>query len=289
MDQSFENLLTVRQVVWVLVAIPWGALKIRGATAQLPRDIFEQENDWTFGQIVPVLLLVVPIFGTIIHLASNGTGSDPSGGHDHETPGAGAHGAHGARKPYPFATQNSELHEILTDDYSSRARWLWPSLGGLFLSAAYFTYEAFSHNFGFAKGPEAYGSLVEVWFTRMGLLWYIIFGLPCILSNTVAIGLALDAWFESPSKLATRAKIAAYQVLAILMATAYAVAWLFLVYFGFQSYLFKGLYVSDKFVDKIGLHVLTCMIMALLYYGFYLLVAFSVRLSVWKGTQDSIY
>lgn len=172
----------------------WGGFKIIGATAQLPQDIFEQENQWTFGQIVPVLLLAVPIFGTIIHLASSSTVSDPSDGQDNETPEAVASGAH---KPYPFTTQSSELPESLTDAYSSRALWLWPSLVGFFLSTAYFAFEVFSNNFGITRGMRPYGSLVEVWFTHLGLLWYIIFGLPFMLSNTVAIGLALDAWLEA--------------------------------------------------------------------------------------------
>lgn len=106
-----ESSLTVLQVIWILFAIVWGGFKIIGATAQLPRDIFEQENQWTFGLIVPVLLLAVPIFGTIIHLASNWTASDPSDGHDHDTPNAVESGP---RKPYPFTTQSSELPEPLT-------------------------------------------------------------------------------------------------------------------------------------------------------------------------------
>lgn len=263
----------MQQVIWLLVAILWGTLKTRGATAQLPQDIFEQENDWTFGQIVPVLLLAVPIFATIIHLASNWSNPDCSNRHHHGISSIEI------RRPYPFAIQSSELPEGLTAAYTSRTRWLWPSLVGLFVSTTYFTHEAFSQNFDFGQGLKADGSLVDVWFTQYGLFWYMVLGLPCTLSNAVAIGLALDAWFESPSKLVTLFKIAVYQLFVIFLAVAYAVAWFFLVYLGYQSYLFEGLSMSDNVAEKIFLHILTCILMALLYYGFYLVVAFSVNVS----------
>lgn len=269
-------------MIWLLVAILWGTLKTRGATAQLPQDIFEQENDWTFGQIVPVLLLAVPIFATIIHLTFNWSNPDYSDRPHHCMP------SFEICRSYPFATHSSELPKDLTATYTSRTRWLWPSLVGLFVSTTYFTHEAFSQNFDFGQGLKADGSLVDVWFTRYGLLWYMTLGLPCTLSNAVAIGLALDAWFESPSKLVTLFKIAVYQLFVIFLAVAYAVAWFFLVYLGYQSYLFEGLSMSDNVVDKIFLHILTCMLMAFLYYGFYLVVAFSVPVSIRKGTQDSI-
>lgn len=262
------------QVIWILLAIVWGGFKIIGATAQLPRDIFEQENQWTFGQIVPVLLLAVPIFGTIIHLASNTTASDPSDGHEHETANPVASGA---RKPYPFTAQNSELPETLTDAYSFRALWLWPSLVGFFLSTAYFAFEVFSNNFGITRGMRPYGSLVEVWFTHLGLLWYIIFGLPCLLSNTVAIGLALDAWLERPSKFVTRARTFVYLFLVTLMALGSVSAWLWLVFLNYQSYLFEGLHMSDNITDWILLHIIRCLLMNFLYYIFYLLIAFTVH------------
>lgn len=282
MNLLVETTLTVEQVIWLLVAVLWGTFKIRGATAQLPQDIFAKENDWTFGQIVPVLLLVVPMFATIINFASDEINPECLDQDGHGISSVGM------SRAYPFATHSSELPDTLTATYTSRARWLWPSLVGLLLSTTYFTYEVFSQNFDFAKGLEAHGSLVEVWVTRFGLLWYMILGLPCTLSNTVAIGLALDAWFESPRKLVTRTKIATYQILVIFLAVAYSVAWLFLVYFGFQSYLFPGLYVSDNFVDKIFLHIFTCMLVAILYYGLYFVVAFSVRVPIRKGTQHGV-
>jgi hypothetical protein len=73
------------------MAIAWGTLNIRGAAAQLPQDIFEQENEWAFGQIVPVLLLAVPIFATIVNFASSGAIPDnwDEHDHDHDTSGAG--------------------------------------------------------------------------------------------------------------------------------------------------------------------------------------------------------
>lgn len=280
MTVQADTLLTVKQIIWSLVAVLWGTLKIRDATAQVPQYIFEQENNWTFGQIVPALLLAIPIFSTIIQFASNWTVSEYSDCLD-------LHGL-SARdfrftKPYPFATQISELPGLLTDVYTSHASWLWPSLVGMLVPALYFTFEAFSHNFGPATGMKPFDSLVEVWFTQFGLLWYMFLGTPCVYSSILAIGLALDSWFESPSKLVTRCKSFLYLVLVIFMGLAYAASWLCLVYFGFQSHLFEGLYMSDSAFDKIFLHIVTCVVIAFLYYVFYLCVAIPVE--VWRRKE----
>lgn len=267
-----------------MVAVLWGTLKIRDATAQLPQDIFEQENNWTFGQIVPVLLLAIPIFSTIIQFASSWNVSECSDCVDLHAPCARDSEV---IKPYPFATQSSELPGILTDVYTSHTNWLWPSIVGILVPAIYFTFEAFSHNFGPATGMKPFDSLVEVWFTQFGLLWYTFLGTPCVFSSILAIELALDSWFESPSKLVTRCKTSLYLFLAIFMGLAYAASWLCLVYFGFQSHLFGGLYISDKAFDKIFLHIVTCVVIALMYYVFYLCVAIPAQVWARKEVQDS--
>lgn len=272
-------------MIWIVVAILWGALKIRGAAAQLPQDIFDQENDWTFGQMVPVLLLAVPIFATGMNLASSGALPDYSDEQDYNTLGAETSEA---CKPYPFDTQSSELSDILTDAYTSHAPWLWPSLVGLFLCTIWFTYQAFSQNFDLVDWMEPYGNLVEVWFTHFGLLWYMVSGLPCIFFIMVSTGLALDAWFESPSELVTRAKTCVYLFMVIIQASAYAVSWLYLAFLGFQSYLFENLYMFDKVIERVLLHIFTCVIRALVYYICYLLVAIPVQVCARKEVRDAI-
>lgn len=267
-----------------MVAVLWGTLKIRDATAQLPQNVFDQENNWTFGQIVPVLLLAIPIFSTIIQFASNWTVSEYSDCPDLYPL---CPRDYGATKPYPFATQISEVPDNLTNGYTSHANWLWPSLVGMLVPALYFTFEAFSHNFGPATGMKPFDSLIEVWFTQFGLLWYMFLGIPCIFSSILAIGLALDSWFESPSKLLTRCKIFLYLFLVIFMGLAYAASWLCLVYFGFQSHLFGSLYMSDRAFDKIFLHIVTCAVIALTYYVFYLCVAIPAQIWARKEAQDS--
>lgn len=133
-----------------------------------------------------------------------------------------------------------------------------------------------------------YGSLVEVWFTRCGLFWYMVFGVPCILSNTVAIGLALDAWMERQGKLMTEVKVSLYLFLVFLLALANACFWLFFVYFGFQSDLFKDLRMSDNVVDKILKHIITCVLADILAYVFYLFVAFPAQVWGQMGVPESI-
>lgn len=272
-------------MIWLLVAVIWGTFRVRGATAQLPQEIFEQENAWTFGQIVPVLLLAVPIFATVIQFASdrnNNPGDQPR----HDQP-RGAPGAAGARKPYPFGTQTRDLPGALAGGYGPRSRWLWPSLAGLFVSAVCFTFQAFSHNFDFVQGLRPSESLVDVWFTRFGLLWYILLGLPCVFCSAVAIGLALDRWLGGPGGLAAGLKVVLYQLLVLSLVASFAGSWVVLVYYEFQAYLFEDLFMSEKAGDKILMHIITCISMVFLYYGVYLFVASSVSVFTRKEVNDS--
>ncbi|ORY63335.1 uncharacterized protein BCR38DRAFT_524914 [Pseudomassariella vexata] len=51
-------------VAWLVIAMLWGTIKLVKARNVLfyeVPDIFHEENEWTFGQIIPVLLLVDPL------------------------------------------------------------------------------------------------------------------------------------------------------------------------------------------------------------------------------------
>lgn len=119
------------------------------------------------------------------------------------------------------------------------------------MSAAGFTHQAFLHNFDFVSELKPRNSLVDVWFARWGLFWYILLGIPCVFCSVVAIGLALDRCLESPGGVATGLKIASYQVLVLFLAVTFAASWILLVYVGYQSYFFEGLYMSEKVGDNI--------------------------------------
>lgn len=155
------------------------------------------------------------------------------------------------------------------------------------MSAAGFTHRAFLHNFDFVSELKPRSSLVDVWFARWGLFWYILLGIPCVFCSVVAIGLARDRWLESPGGVATGLKIASYQVLVLFLAVTYAASWILLVYVGYQSYFFEDLYMSEKVGDKILMHISTSMSLVLLYHGVYLFVTFSVsgfnRQKVWDN------
>jgi hypothetical protein len=135
---------------------------------------------------------------------------------------------------------------------------------------------------------ESYGSLVDVYFIHFWLLWYIVLGLPCIFSNMIATGLALDLWFKSPSKLVTRTKTCLYLFMVVFQAMTYAISWLCLVFLDFQSYLFENLDMSDKVIERVFLHICTCVLLVPVYYIFYLLVAIPVQVCARKGGRNSI-
>lgn len=58
------------QIYWVLVLVAWGTTRLlvtRGSVN--PRDSIDQRETWTFGQILPVLLLIAPIWSLVTAFA----------------------------------------------------------------------------------------------------------------------------------------------------------------------------------------------------------------------------
>lgn len=62
----------------------WGTFKLRQAQMSLPggKEILESEDQWTFGQIIPILLLIVPITSTMATIFDQIIQSGPDGHSD---------------------------------------------------------------------------------------------------------------------------------------------------------------------------------------------------------------
>lgn len=54
-------------MTWISAALTWGTIRIfltrRGDdfSSLVPQDILDKQDDWKFGQVVPVVLLALPI------------------------------------------------------------------------------------------------------------------------------------------------------------------------------------------------------------------------------------
>lgn len=57
------------QITWLTVALVWGTLAVLSDRSDLPPDsmrkVLLEQNDWSFGQIVPVVLLLLPFLALV--------------------------------------------------------------------------------------------------------------------------------------------------------------------------------------------------------------------------------
>lgn len=259
----------------------WGTFKITGTRNSLAKEILEEENAWTFGQIIPVLLLVMPLFSMVSQLIPNGATTTSTTGQEvsllTNVP---------RRPPYPFSTQHSELPSSITGNYTYKTYWLWPSIVCLFLAILCFVVDAFCLSFNIFGGLGPSISLVEVWFTSFGLLWYILFFLPCAFANVISLGLALDVWLGNPTKLKVRTKLSLYRMLIMGLAMSYVVIWFFLVQAGLLRDVFSQLFIYiglDLQSTYIVTAIVICLILDLALYISYLLTVVPLQLLGRKG------
>ena len=62
------------QITWLVVALAWGTIAVLRDRNNLPYDqdeatqILSEQNSWSFGQIVPVVLLFLP-FLTLVEVS----------------------------------------------------------------------------------------------------------------------------------------------------------------------------------------------------------------------------
>lgn len=263
----------------------WGTFKITGTRNTLPKEILEDENAWTFGQIIPVLLLAMPVFSMVSQLIPN-TATTTSTTRDEVSLLTDAP----RTPPYPFSTQHSEFSSIITGNYTYKTHWLGPSIVCLFLGILGFVVVAFCMSFNIIYGMGPSISLVETWFTKVGVLWYIIFFLPCAFAHIISLGLALDSWLGSPTKLKVRTKVSLYRMLVMGPAVSYGIIWYFLLVEGGRLWwlVFSQLSVymdADSQSFYILLVIVICLILDLALYVFYLLTVVPLKLLRRKGCR----
>ncbi|KAH6637168.1 hypothetical protein F5144DRAFT_208057 [Chaetomium tenue] len=57
----FSSMLS--ELFWLMCILAWGTVKLLSSRNTLDTQILEEETQWTYGQILPVLLLVMPVLG----------------------------------------------------------------------------------------------------------------------------------------------------------------------------------------------------------------------------------
>ncbi|KAH6842174.1 hypothetical protein B0I37DRAFT_356289 [Chaetomium sp. MPI-CAGE-AT-0009] len=59
----FSSMLS--ELFWLICILAWGTVKLLSSRNTLDARVLEEESQWTYGQILPVLLLVMPVLGFV--------------------------------------------------------------------------------------------------------------------------------------------------------------------------------------------------------------------------------
>ncbi|XP_044724073.1 uncharacterized protein HRG_01969 [Hirsutella rhossiliensis] len=212
------------EIYWLLVTMLWGVLKLSRARESPPMQIQVQENRWTYGQILAILLLAAPLFNMLTIVMSNskwrGVESElPRLEHqapglavgetrDCECSGDGSLSAsqEESRRQDEAENKEDEMARLISSQgYYAKAPWLGVSmttacivimgLTCLMLQAGYTN---------IMSGQISGDRLYEFWLWPSGMLWFILFGLSSGCVFTMMMGMLLDGWLHSGTSRCSR-------------------------------------------------------------------------------------
>ncbi|KAK8121245.1 hypothetical protein PG999_005365 [Apiospora kogelbergensis] len=232
-----QNLLrkisSYQSVYWLFCIVLWGTFKLLGARDSVENAIWEDENQWAFGQILPVLLLAGPMLtisgaitsdiyrsrnslpyqtpatsGTLssdsliihaqsMHGVTPGQSYAESLAHPHrsrETPRST--GALTAREPDPcFSVPPSQrLEHWLRRDSCMTSPWMVTCATLPCLVVCGCTVSLFAAVFNMYTNMEPMYTLSEFWVSDLGLIFFLLIDLPAACTWTVLLGLSLHSW-----------------------------------------------------------------------------------------------
>jgi hypothetical protein len=49
------------QIYWLVVAVIWGILRLIAIRTSVPNDVLLEEESWTMGQVMPIVLIGLPL------------------------------------------------------------------------------------------------------------------------------------------------------------------------------------------------------------------------------------
>ncbi|KAK2604324.1 hypothetical protein N8I77_007266 [Diaporthe amygdali] len=213
------------EVYWLFVILLWGTVKLLGARNMRSDDIATAENQWTFGQILPVLLLFGPIFSTtgifvfrftdksvpiiyhsgrtdqmaseIIplrnqdHLSGQATESRIISDSLQDVEPSQHNSPSASVTPASPTTSSRGGQFAYLEDYSD-ASWLPICVASPFLLIVLATIFLFGTIYNFGVSFESQWTLYEVWISYFNGLYFLLISYPCACATTIRFGLGMD-------------------------------------------------------------------------------------------------
>lgn len=218
------------QIYWLIIILLWGTLKLvvaRNVIILQGDDIAAAENQWTFGQILPVFLLLGPLFSiTGIFTSRVADKSLPTVSHSSDQVQMGPvntiiplpdQGRLSRQVTQSSATpnlfqddelrQHNSTHDRITsalpisisrggdleylEDYSD-APWLPICVAIPFLSILLASIFLFGLSFNFFNSLVPQWSLYRIWISNYYLIYSLLIGYPCACAITIRFGLGMD-------------------------------------------------------------------------------------------------
>ncbi|KXJ94994.1 hypothetical protein Micbo1qcDRAFT_200450 [Microdochium bolleyi] len=234
------------EICWLLASVVWGTLKIFNSRKFVSREIREAESQWTFGQLLPVLLLLAAVFTALNTAVSVYTESGiPRALGQAECAGAASSigtGTGTAWKPQQASAlllgQVTEIEVHGSDSSVSTAaatgtenaaqdaaagydlystEWLLPCLAAEIAVVAYIVTQGF-----ITLGVGT--SFVEGWI-QYGMLTFVLLGVPLASTLSLSVTLALDPLFNafrrSRSRSRSRRRLRVLQLSLFLLSALY--------------------------------------------------------------------
>lgn len=253
--------------------------------------VVEQESAWTFGQILPVLLLIAPLFSVFGLFLARSTWADNSKRDDHDetivlgqlnesTASSssclqGPESAEDAKKDKETpikvrcrtATNISSLYEPssywIDRDYY-QAPWIGGSIVCLCASIITLTTTAAGLLYSFSSDLSPFYSLARFWYSEYGAVFYMVVGIPSATTFCILLGLTLDPWFRTIPKLAC-------QIITIVLS--------FMIHIPYPCLTFL-LQVETELKYKGLVHLMYTMIITLGWFGLHVII--HVISGIWK-------
>lgn len=252
--------LTCVKAYWLGVVLVWGTFRLIGARnfANIPQAVVDDENQWTFGQLLPVLLLLSPVFNTFgLFLAKTHHVPRPQAADTEEMGSVNASHPSLAEPPKDLTRPlaRSQISRLATMDVAPRswtdrdyysAPWMPACVGAVCSACFYLPGIAAGYLFSIAGNLRPQYTPFRFWVIDFGGLWFATIGLPLSTCFSIMAGIGLQRWFTSPSKSLGK-QWGHYGVAMLLMAT-YTVA---VFYCGS---LFWGVSIKTDWQNTVNLH-----------------------------------
>lgn len=205
----------------------WGTVKLLSSRNTLDARVLEEEAQWTYGQILPVLLLIMPVLGVVgtvsvdtkPKLAKGNTSSSQTAHLLERLPSrdnlgvTDGHDADSSQTVHLLQMQLSRDSLDMTDGHDPTAEvppdWLvrnhydsfWVNYCIVSECASILAYGIIMFsvifNFGDGMGLAAMFNLLEFWVTEFAGVYSLV-TVPLACFYTFLVGLGLDKWLQEP-------------------------------------------------------------------------------------------